>query len=138
MMELSPSPSRRQRKQLERDNKAWPMTLRYWPKEEWPIIDNFRVKPPDECWRSRHYLVQIFYERDGVERLSIIRTSHDGKSWADNIPWDDIQRLKSECGRGDKDAIEIYPADALVVNVANMRHIFVLPEPHPLTWRKGQ
>jgi hypothetical protein len=37
--------------------------------------------------------------------------------------------------RGDKDAVEIYPADKDIVNVANMRHLIVLPAPFPYTWR---
>ena len=73
---------------------------------------------------------------EGVERLSICRTAITGDRWTDGISWNDIQRLKHECGRGDKFAVEIYPADKDVVNVANMRHIWILDEPPVYAWRK--
>lgn len=128
-------PNRQKRKALARENMSYPMALTYIPREKWPASSLPLAHQPVEVWRSRGFLVQVFLDK-GVERLSIIRTAHTGKSWADNITWDEIQRLKSECGRGDKDAIEIYPADKDVVNVANMRHIFVLHVPCPLTWRR--
>ena len=34
-------------------------------------------------------------------------------------------------------AVEVFPADDQVVNVANMRHLWVLPEPLPFAWEKG-
>jgi len=36
----------------------------------------------------------------------------------------------------DADAIEIFPADMDVVNVANMRHLWVMAEPVEFAWRK--
>jgi hypothetical protein len=91
---------------------------------------------PIEAWRSRGFLLQVFREIDGVQRLSVCRTSHNGHSWDENITWDDLQRLKAECGRGDRMAVEIYPADRHVVNVANMRHLWVLPEPLSFAWSR--
>ena len=91
---------------------------------------------PQEVWRSKSFLVQVFKEADGVTRLSVIRTAVrvDG-DWADGISWDDLQRLKSECGRGSLDAVEVYPADGEVVNVANMRHLWVLPVRLSFAWK---
>ena len=132
-----PLPTRQQLKALERENKSWPLTLKQIPKDQWPHSSLPPEKHPIEVWRSRDFLVQVFAAID-ADRLSIIRTSHTGKSWAENITWDEIQRLKSECGRGARDAVEIYPADKDIVNVANMRHIFVLPSPFPLTWRRHE
>lgn len=49
----------------------------------------------------------------------------------------DLQRLKRECGRGDLDAVEVYPRDCDVVNVANMRHLFVFESCLlPYVWRR--
>ncbi len=126
-----------QMRQLERENKAYPETLKQIPKELWP--PNSRAKIiPIELWRSRRFQVLVYAEPNGIERLSIHRTSmeDDGNRFKDGIPWDDLQRLKNECGRGDKEAVEIYPRDADVVDVANMRHLFFLTESMPFTWRK--
>jgi hypothetical protein len=87
-------------------------------------------------WRSRDYLVQVYAERPGLHRLSINRSelAADG-GWQDGISWEEIQRIKSECGFGDRDAVEIYPCDGDVVNVANIRHIWVFDEPLDFAWR---
>lgn len=130
--------SRRMRKHVERMNKSYPPELVRVPPEHWPVS----ILPPDalphEMWRSRDFVVLVYYE-DGiggrVERLSIMRTAIANREFADGISWLDLQRLKRECGRGDRDAVEIYPADADLVNVANMRHLWVLMDPFHLTWR---
>lgn len=100
---------------------------------DWPPNIHDRIV---EVWRSRDFLVQIFNEKFGIERLSINMTTTDGERWLDGISWDDLQRLKRECGRGDKWAVECFPSDRDIVNVANMRHLWVLPEPPPFGWRQ--
>jgi len=45
--------------------------------------------------------------------------------------------LETSTACADKDCIELYPAASDVVNVANMRHLFVLDEPHPLNWKNN-
>jgi hypothetical protein len=125
--------SRRDRRILKSDNRKQPATLQKVTAIEWAHINSIggnRI----EVWRSRDFLVQVFAEKDGVERLTICRTSLDGDDWGDRITWDDLQRLKRECGRGERDAVEIYPADRDVVNVANMRHLWVVPANIPFKW----
>ena len=73
-----------------------------------------------------------------VVRLSINRTTLGANGrWDENITWDDLQRLKREAGYGDKDAVEVFPADVDVVNVANMRHLWVFVGNYrlPFAWR---
>ena len=105
------------------------------PREEWPSVASHI-----EAWRSREYLVQVFEEQAAgvLVRLSINRTrlTNDG-GWQQDIPWEDMQRLKSEAGYGGFDAVEVYPSDADVVNVANLRHLWVMHEPLSFTWRKA-
>lgn len=127
------SPDRNQRRQLAKQNAKEPVVLRRVPQEEWPGF-----KPPDliEVWRSRTFLVQVFLEPNGYQRLSICRTSHNGSTWVDQVTWDELMQLKRECGRGDRDAVEVFPADSDIVNVANMRHQFFPPEPLTFKWRK--
>ena len=68
--------------------------------------------------------------------MSIHRTdlNADGE-WVDGIRWEELQRLKAECGFGDRDAVEVYPAEQDVVNVANFRHLWVMDEPLDFAWR---
>ena len=88
-----------------------------------------------ECWRSRDFLAAL-WRKGGQSRLTVNRTMIDGKgNWLDGITWDDLQRIKSECGFGAVEAVEVYPADTDVVNVANMRHLWILNEPLPFIWR---
>lgn len=54
----------------------------------------------------------------------------------DGISWDALQEIKGAVGYADRDAVEIYPRDADVVNVANMRHLWITPEPIAFAWRK--
>lgn len=42
--------------------------------------------------------------------------------------WDDLQRVKNEIAGPERTAIEIFPPEAEVMDQANMRHLFVLPE----------
>lgn len=89
-------------------------------------------------WRSGRFLAQIFEATKGGQRISINRTMIDTGTgeWVDGITWEQIQRIKSELGFGDRIAVEIYPEDNQVVNVANMRHIWLV-EDVPFAWRKA-
>lgn len=131
---MSIATTRAQRKQLARDNAKQPATLQEIPRWRWPNPD----APQLRALRSRDFLVQEFAAAaPAVVRLSICRTTLDGDRWQDGIAWEDLQRLKHECGYGNCDAVEVFPADADVVNVANMRHLWVMAEPVPFAWRKS-
>ncbi|MCY1303588.1 hypothetical protein D9M70_533020 [compost metagenome] len=126
-------PSRQQRRALEEANAAFPAYLVRLQPEAWP-----EYHPPRliEVWRSRYFLVQVFAETGNVQRLSVCRASHNGDSWVDQITWDELMKVKRECGRGDRDALEVFPADKDIVNVANMRHLWLPPVPVEFAWRK--
>jgi hypothetical protein len=126
------TPNRQQRRLLEKDNAKWTLTLKPVPRSEWPD----HPRPPKEVWRSRDYLVQVYAEGAEIERMSVSSTKLQGERWADGITWDELMSLKRQCGRGDRDALEVYPADKDVVNVANMRHLWLPPEPVAFAWRK--
>ncbi len=49
----------------------------------------------------------------------------DGK---DGISWDDLQKLKDEHLGPDALAVELYPSASRVVNEANIRHLWEVPE----------
>jgi hypothetical protein len=126
------------RKDLARENLKWPVSLKPVPRAEWPRVGLSASAMPIETWRSRGFLVAVFAENAGVERLTICRTTVIDQDYADNISWDDLQRIKSECGRGDREAVEVFPPNLDVVNVANMRHLWVLPAGERLafSWRR--
>lgn len=124
--------SRRDRRALAADNRREPAALRSVPPHEWPA---YRPEGLTAVWRSREFLVQVFtHER--AFRLSVCRTQVTGDRWTDGISWDDLQRVKHECGLGDRCAVELYPPDNEVVNDANMRHLWLVDAP-PFMWRNG-
>ncbi len=126
--------TREMRRQLERDNAKRPAVLTPVPREQWPFNgDSTRTA----VFLSREYLVQVFDEERGVQRVSANRTTArpDGR-WDDGLTWDEMQEIKRQIGMGDMYAVEVYPRDRDVVNVANMRHLWVLPGPLPIGWLK--
>lgn len=121
-------------KYMRQEAEQWPNELKLLTPEQWPT--HFSGDKPIEIWRSKEFLLQV-YVGNGIERLSVNRCRLGrGGNWSEDISWDDLQRLKRECGRGDFDAVEIYPRDADLVNVANMRHLWVMSMPVPFAWRK--
>ena len=89
------------------------------------------------AWRSRTHLAQL-HDDAGTLRLSVHRVTdvawHIRFDAAGGISWDDLQRIKGECGFGDRWAVEVYPPDDRVVNVAPIRHLWLLDEQPPYAW----
>ena len=116
--------------------RALPPTLTPIPPEE--VSFNLPVMPV-RAWRSRKYLVQLFAEVNpdypALARLSICRVklSNNGR-WEDGLSWDELQAIKAEVGFGNWYGMEIYPPDANVINIANFRHLWLLPKPLPIGW----
>lgn len=120
-------------------NFVWPEELERIPKEQWPPSVYTMKQRPKEAWRSRHFLVQVYKECDGIERLSVCRTEINTsiQRFVDGITWDELQEIKRQCGRGDRLAVEIYPKDIDIVNVGNLRHLWILNEKLPFGWGKS-
>lgn len=121
------------RKAFAEEQARQPVTLTRIPRPQWPPSQG---PLPLEVWRSRKYLVQI-YEDNNFVRMSVNRCEL-GKAggWAAEITWDELQTIKHECGFGDKWAVECFPADDQVVNVASMRHLWIFPDPPAFGWHK--
>lgn len=105
------------------------------PESEWPPIEPRPIK----VWLSRKYLVQLYTDANpaypGLLRLSVCRgTLNAAGRWNDRLTWDELQAIKREIGFGEWYGVEIYPPDHRVVNVANMRHLWLLPTPLPIGW----
>lgn len=84
---------------------------------------------PAESWRSRTHLALVYLEAGGMVRVTVMRTLVDASGdFVEGISWDELQRIKSEIGFGDRAAVEIYPPDEHVVRTCNQRHLWVYPE----------
>jgi len=77
------------------------------------------------CWESDVYNVYAFEDKKTI-RLDIQKK--DGK---DGISWDDLQKIKNDCGFEDQDAVEFFPAKKDVINTENWRHLYVFFEKLP-------
>jgi hypothetical protein len=111
--------------------RSWPETLEQVSREDWPEWP-WGGGEPSEVWRSRRWIVQVFSTRAGSgaeERISVRRC--DGSP---DIGWRDLQAIKAAIGRGAAFAVEAFPSDVDVVDVANMRHLWVIPRP-AWAWR---
>jgi hypothetical protein len=122
------------RRFLEKENRSWPKTLCRVPREKWPPM----YPSPDAVFRSSKFAVQVFNEAYGL-RLTVNRCEIDSAGdWVDGITWDELNAIKSELGYGDWYGVEIYPPSKDLVNVANMRHLWLLSEPLAIGWKAGQ
>jgi hypothetical protein len=117
---------RRARRQIYQDNLQYPAHLIPVPQAQWPEWKFGSKAKPVGVWRSKDYLVMIFSE-DAHIRLSICRTmvASDGH-YLEIDGWETMQQLKKECGFGESDAVEVYPKEKDIVNVAKMRHLWIL------------
>jgi hypothetical protein len=127
--------TRAQRRQLERENAKKPVALDLVPRSNWPPGLGDRPGAPTKVWRSRDFLVQFYPEPPGCAgRLSVLRSALSGGRWQDGITWDELQRIKGEVGFGDAWAVEVFPPDSQVVNVANIRHLWLLERSPDYGW----
>lgn len=114
------------RKAFEIENKKWPNKFVEIPVERW-CMDVREL--PIKVLRHRKYVVQVHVEK-GYTRLSIHKTTIlKSGQWEDGLQWDELQKIKREIGYGDKWAVELFPPDEQTVNVANMRHLWLIDEP---------
>lgn len=135
--------TRQQIRDLHRENAKYPATLQEVPKWQWPTeaegYNSAGSVPRIRILRSQQFLCQVFQEQAGIIRLSVCRTEWDvnRRRWKEDITWEQLQGIKRECGYGDLTAVEVYPEDVNIVNVANMRHLWVLPIRVPFAWVKS-
>ena len=127
---------------LKERSRHYPQELTRVSPSQWPGNLTWMTERVVAVWRSRTFCCQVYDASNGagVVRLSFNRTETElvGNvcQWKQGVSWDDLQRLKREAGYGERQAVEIFPADQDVVNVANMRHLWVLPQGLPFAWTK--
>jgi hypothetical protein len=108
------------------------------PKSEWIKLEDTN---PIKVWKSDDYLVQLYKDEDGTERLSINScwyklNGFNSPTWKDNLTWDELQSIKNSIGYENKWLVECYPPIGNVVNIANIRHLFVLDEKPTYAFKK--
>jgi hypothetical protein len=120
------------RRRLQQESRAFGEDFTRIAKAEIEDV-TFMGQKPETLFRNRHFLAAIYIdERDGQGfcRLTVNRTEleQDG-NWKGNITWDELMAVKRGIGMGDQWMVEVYPADEEIVHVANMRHLFLVPQP---------
>jgi hypothetical protein len=120
-------------------NAARPEQLTPIARERWPPPGTVRVI---QAWESKRFCVQQYPVERHLEdlcqyRLTICRTTlnTEGK-WVDGISWDELMQCKRDVGFGDWWGVEIYPRDFDIVNVANLRHLWIFERPLNIGWFK--
>lgn len=114
-------------RRLHEDNRKFGSKLQKIAKEHWPgFCQKASSREIIGVWRSKDFLLIEYEEPNCMRRLTVCRTMiNKNGELLDGISWDDLQRLKGEAGYTDFDAVEIFPKDSNVVNVANMRHLWI-------------
>lgn len=95
-----------------------------------------------KVWRSRRYLVQLFAIASPtypeLVRLSVSRvTLQSNGRWRDGLSWDELYTIKTETGFENWYGFEVYPRACDLINIANMRHLWLIPEPLGIGWFEG-
>lgn len=90
-----------------------------------------------EVWLSAVYLVQVFqHPQEQWKRLSIRRIN--GRDICEG--WNELQSIKNDIAGVDSLAIEVFPAQHQLVDVAPMRHLWVVPAGFdlPCVWKRAK
>jgi hypothetical protein len=121
------------------ESKKRPAVLSEIPRDQWPMNQTKQT----HVWHSKKFLVQMFDETpfQGIDtrRISVCRvTLLESGRWEEGISWEELMQIKREIGFGDWYGLEIFPRDADIVNVANMRHLWLLAVPLNLGWFRLQ
>lgn len=94
---------------------------------------------PVRVWRSRDYQAMLYIDRaSGMRRLAITRVQIDKYTgeYREGISWDALQQIKNETMGEDTWAVECYPPERYVQNVANMRHLWILDTEPRFGWKQ--
>lgn len=104
------------------------------PADHWPRVEKTSGATRLKVFRSSEFLVQVFSEPSGFIRISVNCVAQRHGVWKDGITWDQLREIKKAIGYGDLCAVELYPPEKDVVNVANFRHLFILQSAPPFMW----
>lgn len=81
---------------------------------------------PDFCYLNNRYHVQVYMVQTEWGMMAQMTIGRHGDLAP--ITWDELQRIKDELAGEDETAVEVYPAAENLVNKANLRHLWILPD----------
>lgn len=89
----------------------------------WDVFHEVPSDPGERAFESRRYRVLVIPQPGGWTWLSIKRIDkaaiHD---------WRELQRIKTVLCGPDREALELYPAEARLVDTSNQFHLWVMPK----------
>lgn len=88
-------------------------------------------EPSIGAWESPEFGAAAFKDGEAI-RLDIFR-----QDMKDGITWDQLRKIKNECGYANCDAVEFFPAEESVINTGNYRHLYIFETKLPLI-RRGR
>jgi hypothetical protein len=94
------------------------------------------VEADREMWMNDRYTVTVRRHDEGWIRSLSVRRNDRGP----DIPWRDLQRIKSELAGDEAEAVELFPAESRLVDTANQRWLWCLPPGArvPIGWEQGR
>ena len=108
---------------------VWPVALAHFSRGfsmkqlSTPIETIFQERSV-AAWEGGGFRAGLFTFQ-GIVRLSIWRLGGGDSP----MSWEELQKVKSDCGFGDWEAVEVYPRDSEVINTANARHLYLTETP---------
>lgn len=88
----------------------------------------------EEQWMNDQYVVHKRSQYDEEGNLVGIHLSIRNADRSTKHDWRDFQRIKNQLAGPEWEAIEIYPAESRLIDMANQYHLFCLPGEVPLGW----
>lgn len=120
------------RRHIEKENQSYPSNTF----QEILLPSHIPSDKITNVFRSKNFLVQVYRPENGATRISVNRTMiKDDGHWEDRITWDELMWIKNSIGYSESCAVEVYPRNQDVVNVANIRHLFILEKSPDFVWR---
>ena len=125
--------NREQRRALAKVKQKWiatlPDVLTLVPEDDPTIPFSSHASDMRQVWRSKKFTV-IVWDVPAGTKLSIQRNEWNPttRRYNDGITWDEIMEIKRAIGYGDEQGIEFFPRDSEIINIANVRHLWILPD----------
>ncbi len=107
--------------------------------------DRWINTPPGlfKAYQSKRFFVQVALDRQSAcIRITVNKVKNVGTEkypmWEQGISWDDLQAIKNAIGYSHYWCVECYPPREETVNVANMRHLWVLDYIPEFGWKQRE
>jgi len=96
------------------------------PSGEWEKIP---IQPPGlfRVASNSRFLALLAWHPSAQPDGAVLLLMLMRKDTKDGITWDELWNAKNALGFADHEAVELYPRVADLVNVANIRHLWVFP-----------